>query len=138
MYQLFSPLLITTYIASRICLPAKRQDFRIFFCANNSSNNFYLKTCSIAVWNATEPTMMVTSLEENANETKNTNKDQIIEEFHDAATVHTGEKPTLTGAEWKEFNLLLEITYKDRTKECTSPQKHMMMLKVLGNAFDNT
>jgi hypothetical protein len=56
----------------------------------------------------------------------------------DDATVQTGENPTLTGGEWKEMDLLLEITYKDKTEARTSPQKHMMILKALGTAFDMT
>jgi hypothetical protein len=53
-------------------------------------------------------------------------------------TVHTGETPTLTGAEWREIHILLEITYNDRTEARTSPQKHMLVLKALGTAFDST
>jgi hypothetical protein len=34
-----------------------------------------------------------------------------MEDFQDAVTVHTGETPMLTGAEWREIHNLLEITY---------------------------
>jgi hypothetical protein len=82
---------------------------------------------------------MATPSEENANETEETNNDQTMEKFHDAATVHNVENLTLTGAEWKEIHLLLEITYKvERTEARTSPQKHMLILKAFENAFDNT
>lgn len=71
-------------------------------------------------------------------EPEQVNLTPAMEEFHDAVTVHTGENATLTGAEWREIHLLLEITYKDRTEARTSPQKHMMLLKAMGNDFDNT
>jgi hypothetical protein len=56
----------------------------------------------------------------------------------DDDTVVTGEKRTLTGAEWKEMTILIEMTYKDNNEARTSPQKHMMILKAMGDAFDNT
>jgi hypothetical protein len=51
---------------------------------------------------------------------------------------YTGENPTLTGAEWQEQHLLIKITYNDRNEARMSPQKHMMILKALGNSFDAT
>jgi hypothetical protein len=60
------------------------------------------------------------------------------EDFQDAVTFHTGETPTLTGAEWREIHILLEITYNDQTEARTSPQKHMLVSKALGTAFDDT
>ena len=75
---------------------------------------------------------------QNAMETELPDDDPNAEEFHDAVTVNTGEIPTLTGAEWKEIHLLIEITYKNHTEARTSPQKHMLVLKALSNAFDNT
>lgn len=56
----------------------------------------------------------------------------------DDDTVVTGEKRTLTGAEWKEMTILIEMTYKDNNEARTSPQKHMLILKSMGDAFDNT
>ncbi len=81
---------------------------------------------------------MASSMMQNAMETELPDDDPNAEEFHDAVTVNTGEIPTLTGAEWKEIHLLLEITYKNHTEARTSPQKHMLVLKALSNAFDNT
>jgi hypothetical protein len=81
---------------------------------------------------------MTESPTENAEEPKTPEDDHIMEEFHDAATVHTGENPTLTGAEWQEQHLLIEITYNDRAEARTTPQKHMLILKALGNSFDAT
>ncbi len=34
----------------------------------------------------------------------------------DDDTVVTGEKRTLTGAEWKEMTILIEMTYKDNNE----------------------
>jgi hypothetical protein len=57
----------------------------------------------------------------------------------DDNTVVTGKQKTLTGAEWKEITISLEMTYKDCSEARTSPQKHnMAILKAMGNAFDNT
>jgi hypothetical protein len=81
---------------------------------------------------------MVTESNENLKEPDQAGEETTMEEFHDAATVHTGENLTLTGAECKEIHLLIEITYKNGTEARTSPQKHVMVLKALGNAFDNT
>jgi hypothetical protein len=81
---------------------------------------------------------MVMPLEENANKMEDTNNNQMMDDFHNAATVHTGKNLTSTGAEWKEIHLLLEIIYELRTEARTSLQKHMMILKALENAFDNT
>jgi hypothetical protein len=39
---------------------------------------------------------------------------------------------------WKEITISLEMTYKDSSKARTLPQKHMAILKAMGNAFDNT
>ena len=81
---------------------------------------------------------MVDSPEANANEPRTQEDEMMEEEFHDAATVQTGETPTLTGKEWQEQHILIEITYNNQTEARTSPQKHMMILKALGNAFDVT
>jgi hypothetical protein len=81
---------------------------------------------------------MATESIENSKEPDQEGEETNMEEFHDVTTVHTGENLTLTGAEWKEIHLLIEITYKDGTEARTSPQKHMKVLKALGNAFDNT
>ena len=62
----------------------------------------------------------------------------VEEEFHDAATVHTGENITLTGDEWKELHILIEITYNNKTEARTSSQKHLLVLQAMGNAFDPT
>jgi hypothetical protein len=50
---------------------------------------------------------------ENAMESEPPDDDPTTEEYHDAITANTGENPTLTGAEWKEIHLLLEITYQN-------------------------
>jgi hypothetical protein len=71
-------------------------------------------------------------------ETETVIEEPALDEFHDAATVHTGENLTLTGEEWKEIYLMVEITYNGVTEGRTSPQKHMRVLKALGNAFDST
>jgi hypothetical protein len=42
---------------------------------------------------------MVMPLEENAHKMEDTNNDKTMEEFYDAAMVHTRENLTLTGAE---------------------------------------
>lgn len=81
---------------------------------------------------------MATSAIANPEELTTVQDETVIEEFHDAATVHTGENLTLTGAEWKEMHLMIEITYKNTTEGRTSPQKHMLILKELGSAFDKT
>ena len=81
---------------------------------------------------------MVDSAHANANEPRTQEDETMEEEFHDAATVQTGETPTLTGKEWQEQHILIEITYNNQTEARTSPQKHMMILKALGNAFDVT
>jgi hypothetical protein len=51
--------------------------------------------------------------------------DEFHDALHDDATVHTGETPTLTGAEWKEIHILLEITYNNNiaAETFTYPQR---------------
>jgi hypothetical protein len=81
---------------------------------------------------------MAASQVENTTEPGTSEEETKMEDFQDAVTVQTGETETLTGAEWRESHSLLEITYKDQTEGRTSPQKHMPVLKALGNAFDET
>ena len=81
---------------------------------------------------------MAATTNENTVETELPSGNAGTEEFHDAETVHTGEIATLTGAEWKEMYLLIKMTYNDRSEAKSSPQKHMNILKAMGNAFDNT
>jgi hypothetical protein len=81
---------------------------------------------------------MVDSSVENTMEMEKPDDDPTMKEFHDATTVHTGKTPTLTGAEWKETRIMLEITYKNHTKARTSRQKRMVVLKALGTAFNST
>jgi hypothetical protein len=88
--------------------------------------------------NVTEYATMADITMENAVAPEPPDDDPAIEEYHDAVTVTTGENMTLTGAEWKEIHLLLEITYKNNTEARTSPQKHMLVLKALSTAFDDT
>jgi hypothetical protein len=81
---------------------------------------------------------MANSEGRNPTESDDTTMDEFHDATHDDVTVHTGETPTLTGAEWKEIHILLEITYNNNTEARTSPQKHLLILKELGTAFDNT
>ena len=81
---------------------------------------------------------MAASTNTNSNEQKTPEEETPDEEFHDATTVQTGENPNLTGAEWREQHILIEITYNNKMEARTSPQKHMMILKGLRNAFDIT
>ena len=88
--------------------------------------------------NPTELATMADSSEQNPMETENPPDGPEAEVFHDASTVHTGENAMLTGAEWKEIYLLMEITYSNKTEVHSSPEKHMSILKALGDAFNNT
>ncbi len=81
---------------------------------------------------------MADSTMENADDDEQLEEEVITEEFHKAATVIAGSGPSLSGNEKTEIHILIEITYKNRTEARTSPQKHMMLLKALGNSFDAT
>ena len=49
-------------------------------------------------------------------------------EFHDADTDPTAFTPTLSGPEWREMHVLLEITYKTQAEASTYPTKHLAIL----------
>jgi hypothetical protein len=85
-----------------------------------------------------ETATMADSLTEKANKTETKEDAPMEEEFHNAATVCTGENITLTGDRWKELHLLIEITCKNETEARTSSQKHLMVLQALGDTFNLT
>jgi hypothetical protein len=67
---------------------------------------------------------------------RGTPKDMEQEEvFHDVNNDQNGFLPTLSGPEWREMHILLEITYKSKTEATTSPKKHLALLHEMYQSF---
>jgi hypothetical protein len=57
------------------------------------------------------------------------------EVFHDTNPVNNGFTPTLSGSEWREIHILLEITYKNKPEAEKSPAKHLEVLHEMYESF---
>ena len=67
--------------------------------------------------------------------TGTTQESEAEEEFHDADTQQKGFTPTLSGSEWREMHVLLELTYRSQAEAALSPKKHLAILTAMYNAF---
>ena len=59
------------------------------------------------------------------------NESEAEEELHDANNQQTGFTPTLSGPEWREMHVLLELPYGHQAEAANSPKKHLALLHAM-------
>jgi hypothetical protein len=64
-----------------------------------------------------------------------TSESDADDTFHDTNPIDTGFTPTLSGAEWREMQILLEITHKNNSDMDKSPSKHLSILHKVHKSF---
>jgi hypothetical protein len=64
--------------------------------------------------------------------TQDTDGDEV---FHDTNPADTDFSPMLSGAEWREMHILIEITYKGKEEAEKSPEKHLSILHEMYESF---